>query len=332
MPTLLLSLILVAAALVWAASRLAVYADAIALRFNLSHSWIGILFISIITTLPEGAVTIGALKDVGSPSLALGNVFGSIMFNLAIIALIDLAFRRGGILRLSHAGSILPAVCAMIMLLGVLGMLLFPWPLAVGPLRMGAGALLLPFVFLGLLLVIKKQDAREILPGANQPPPRVRHPLPGFLVCALTVIVCATILARLGDQVAERFMLRHSFVGFILLAIITSLPELTFGIAAVRIGKYDLLLGNIMGANMINTLVIALADIVDPREILQAPGVVGMEQIFAGIMALLATAVILTAIVKRRDAKRRRFIGADSALLLLIYVLCIVAMYYGVNH
>ncbi len=328
----LLTLILVALGIIWAASRLAVYADAIAIRCNLSRSWIGILFVSIVTTLPEGAVTIGALKHVGSPNLAVGNVFGSIMFNLTIIAFIDLALRRGGILRLSQANSLLPVVCAMIMLLGTLGMLLFPLPLRVGPLRMGAGALLLPVVFLGLLLYIRKQEACNILPGVRQPPPRVRHPLLGFLVCAIIVIVCATALAHLGDRIAERFMLRHSFVGFILLAIITSLPELTFGIAAVRIGKYDLLLGNIMGANMINTLVIAVADGVYRRETLQAPRVIGMEQILVGILALLSMALILTAIVRRHETKQRRLIGLDSGLLLLIYALCVVAMYFGINH
>lgn len=331
---LLFALAVVATGIIWAASRLAVYADAIAARFSISRSWIGLLFVSIVTTLPEATVTISAIAHVGRPDLALSNNFGSILFNLMVIAIADLVFRRGGILRFTQEKNALPVACAMTMLILVLVMLLFPIPLQIGPIRVGAGSILAIVVFVGLFVFMEKFEAREIVPSqpeSREQSPPARHPVIGFAVCGIIVIVCAVALANLGDQLADKFALRHSFVGFILLAVITSLPELTFGISSVRIGAYDLLLGNIMGANMLNALVIAVGDIVHRQEVLSAPANIGMEQVLTGLLALLASTMILIGIINRRGAYPRRLLGSTSRLIILIYTACVLVMYFGIG-
>ncbi len=334
MLTLIAALLLVSIGIIWAASRLAVYADAIAEYYHLSRSWIGLLFVSIVTTLPEASVTISAIAKVGRPDLALSNNFGSILFNLVIIAIADMAFRRGGILRLTQEKNALPVACAMTMVILVLGMLLFPVPLALGPIQVGAGAILAILVFIGLFIFMERFEAREIIPGTPQPTltaPPPQHAILGFLVCGGIVIGCGVALAILGDHLAETLTVRRSFIGFTLLAVITSLPELTFGLSAVRIGAYDLLLGNIIGAGMINALVIAAADLVHWRAVLQAPEIVGMEQVLAGLLGLLSMTLVLIGIINRRGTRKRRIIGTTSGLLLLIYAICAAAMYVGIG-
>ncbi len=336
MLTLLPALVLVSVGILWAATRLAVYADAIAERFNISRSWIGLLFVSIVTTLPEGAVTIGSLLHVGRPELAVSNNFGSIMFNLMVIALVDLFFLRGGFLRMLREENALPVACAIFMLVLVIGMLLFPFPLRFGPFHVGAGAILSIVVFFGLFFFMQHFEARAILPEAAPKPQTnnvapLKHPITGFILCGLIVIVCATALAHLGDRIAETLEMRHPFIGFMLLAVISSLPELTFGISAARLRAYDLLLGNIMGANMINALFIAMADTIHWREVLQAPDIIGMEQVFTGMLALLASTMILIGIINRGRKARRRFVGINSGLLLIIYLICVLSMYFGLK-
>ena len=92
-----------------------------------------------------------------------------------------------------------------------------------------------------------------------------------FLVCAIAILISGAKLLELGDQIAEKTGLGRTWIGVILIASVTSLPELITGISAVTFyDAPDIAVGNILGASMINILLIAILDVAGGGQALTA--------------------------------------------------------------
>jgi len=81
-----------------AGTKLAKYGDLIAEKTGLGRIWIGVVLLATITSLPELATGISSVTFVGEPDLTMGDLFGSNLINLVIIAVIDLFYTRGPVL------------------------------------------------------------------------------------------------------------------------------------------------------------------------------------------------------------------------------------------
>jgi len=99
-----LKLFICAALVIFFGAKLSRYGDIIAEKTRLGGLWVGLLLLAAVTSLPELVTGIGAVTVVGSPDLAMGTAFGSNLFNLAIIAILDVAYRHQGPL-LAWAGA-----------------------------------------------------------------------------------------------------------------------------------------------------------------------------------------------------------------------------------
>ncbi|MFC1496271.1 sodium:calcium antiporter [Candidatus Margulisiibacteriota bacterium] len=87
-------------------------------------------------------------------------------------------------------------------------------------------------------------------------------PLTKFIICAFLIYFAGSRLSKYGDIIAEKSGLGHAWIGLVLLAAITSLPELVNGISAVAfVGEPDFAVGNILGACLINMAVIGGLDL-----------------------------------------------------------------------
>lgn len=82
-----------------------------------------------------------------------------------------------------------------------------------------------------------------------------------FALCAAIIVVAGTFLSKYADAIAELTGLGRLLVGSVLLAGATSLPELTVDISAVRLGKPDLAVGDLLGSSLMNLLILALLDL-----------------------------------------------------------------------
>lgn len=87
--------VLCAVIIIFAGTRLAKYADAIAEKTRLGRLWVGLLVLALITTMPELVTALSSAALVKVPDLALGALLGSCPFNLAIIAVLDILHRAG---------------------------------------------------------------------------------------------------------------------------------------------------------------------------------------------------------------------------------------------
>jgi len=274
---LLLSFAVTAAVVVLAGIRLSIHGDALGERTGLGRGLVGLVFLAAVTSLPELVVSLTSVIQCTNPlqgaDLATGNMLGSNIFNLLILALAALLFPRKfdpGKLESPHAAStvyglVLLAFFAVAFLAAEQVEHLVPG------LHCGWGVLLLPTAYAVFLRrehrQQKKSTTEDHLPSeqvlAHLPAPRFYSVL-GWL--CLLIIGGGIVLSILGARMAlpaeqGGFGLEATLIGTIFLAISTSLPELVISIASVRMGFLDMAVGNVLGSNMFNLLIIFAADV-----------------------------------------------------------------------
>ncbi len=329
----------IAAVIIFAGSRLSIFADQLADLLKLSRSAVGILLVSFVTTLPELSTTIGAIAKVGEPNLALGNNLGSVLFNLMIIGICDIIFRKGGILR--QTANYVPCVFhSMLLIILMLITLILPNAISLSGFNFSVGSVLVIVAYIAIFFTTHRDGSthqEQILDEFHAVTDKVAHPdnrhptlvkaLTGFVISGIIVVISGITLASIGDQIAETTGLGQSFVGTLFLAIATSLPELAVGITAVRIGAYDLMIGNVAGANMLNVLVMAIADLIHRKEALHIPDNLVPSQLLTGFCAIVVTLLVMGAMKQKR--KSRLGFGWESVVMLSVYVASLYALYRG---
>ena len=290
-----------------AGTRLTKYADAISEKTQLGRIWIGIALVATITAMPEMATGISAAVLVDSPNLAFGTLIGSVCFNLTIVAILD-ALNRQRIPALSQVSSRqLPGARWGMGLLVLAGLGLYLSPRIGMP---SLGWLSLPAV---LLLVMYPLAVRQILGAEKRHTATedrettnryanltLRGVFVRFYLAAAVVVAAGVWLSFTGDRIADVTGWGTSFVGNLFLAIATSAPEIVVSISAVRMGVPDLALGDILGANMLDTAMVGLVDLFYVRgSIFTATSQVNLVVVVA---ALVMTLIVSLAIARPRDS------------------------------
>ncbi len=310
--------ILSAAVVVVAAIKLAEYGDAISVRTRLGGMFIGTLLMAGATSLPELLTTINSL-DQNVPNLAAGNVFGSNMFNMLLLAVLDAVFWQARILRRVATKHALTASLAVFISAMAIFFILADIDVRIG--WVGLDSLLLMVTYIVGVRLIQGDSPRSasseseaaVVPGV----PTLPWALVGFAAASAALVLATPWLVRSSKGIAEITGLSTGFVGALLVAIVTSLPELTAVIAAARIGAYDLAVGNLFGSNLFNIFILGITDV------FYLPGrflaIVDPAFAIAGLLGLLLTALGLINNLARAE-RRILFVEVDALLLMLGYV------------
>jgi cation:H+ antiporter len=333
----------IAAILVWfAGSRLTRYAEAISKATGIGHAVVGIVLLAGITSLPEIAVTATASFS-GDAELAVNNLFGSIALQVTLLAGVDFVVGRRALT------SVVPEPA--VMLEGSLNVILISTAAAamiVGDVPLfGAGAWSwgLLVAYIGSVWMLARAEGRRpwlaarddridrnLMARESDASQTGRKELLTPLVLktigvAAIILAAGLVLARAGGAIAEQTGLGSSFVGFVLVAIATSLPELSTALAAASRGLVTLAISDILGTNLINVGLVFLADLIDTGE--PVLGRLSQFAIFGALLAIVLTAIMLAGLAERRDRSLFRM-GYDSILVLLVYVGG-VALLYGMR-
>jgi len=306
------------ALLVLAAMQLAKFGDAIAVRTKLGGMFVGTLLMAGATSLPELLTGISSLRQ-GVPDLAAGNLLGSNMFNMFMLALLDLLFRQERILRRVATRHALTASLATLLI----GMTAF-FTLANIDTRIGwvgvDSLLLLATYVAGVRLIQSgnRGSGGEAVPEEElEGVPTLVRALIGFGLAAGVLIVVTPWLVSSSKEIAEITGLSAGFVGTALVALVTSLPELATTIAAVRIGAFDLAIGNLFGSNAFNVVALSLTDFFYlPGRFL---GVVDPSFALVALLGLILTCLALIGNLARVE-RRLFFIEIDALIILLVYL------------
>lgn len=311
-----------------AGKKLSYYGDMVADLTGMSKGWIGIILMASITSLPELMVGVSSVAIVGSADLAVGDIIGSCAFNLGILALLD-AFtpKKIPIFGIASQTHILNAGLGII-LIALVGLVMFiPHHIAITP-WIALSSIIFIFVYLISIRIIyfNEQNHPEISSHKkenydNLSPNKI---IGKFMLFASMIIAAALILPFIADQIAEMTGLEKSFVGTFFLAVSTSLPEIAVSIAAVRMGSIDMAVGNLLGSNIFNILILALDDLFYTKGLL-------LQDASPSHLISILSAIIMSAIViigLSYHARGKKFILAwDAVLIFIVYAINLLLLY-----
>lgn len=322
-----LAFVVCAAAIFLAGGRLSYYGDQIAELTGLGGAWIGLILMAFVTSLPELMVGISSVSLVGSADLAVGDVLGSCAINLLILASLDIFVpsrrRLFGMASHSHVmaaalGIVLFATVGVGLMSGD-SLALTPW--------IGLSSIAFLVIYLASVRFIFRysQDAPD---PAVQPPlddtlaspapdrARLLRAITRYALFAAVVVAAAVALPPAAEAIARMSGLQESFVGTVFLALSTSLPELAVSLAAIRMGAIDMAVGNILGSNLFNILILSVDDAFYRGGLLLADASGShLLTVFATI-AMSGVAIVGLTIP---SAGKRFLLAGDAALMLLIY-------------
>jgi cation:H+ antiporter len=252
------------------------------------------------------------------------------MANMLILALVDLMPPRRDVLRRATLDHALAACLAISLSAFAAAFLLAPTGIVV------AGVSPESFVLAGAYLLgtraVYRHAMRDYRPDVRAPDedaergevPTLRRSLLGFGAWALVTLSAAPVFAWAAKEVAEVTGLGTTFVGTWLVGLSTSLPELVASIAAVRIGAFDLAVGNLLGSNAFNVSILLWLDLAHPGASIWTEA--SPTHVLSIVFGIVLMALGLAAIVYRAK-KRFAMLEPDSALIVLTYVLAIWVLY-----
>ena len=319
-----------------AGTKLSKYGDLIARKTGLGRVWIGVVLLATITSLPELATGISSVSLIGKPDLTLGDLFGSNLTNLAIIALIDVFYTRGPVLHFLGTGIVLATILST-MLIAVVATFLY---IAhnVNSLGIANYLGLYSIIFLCLYLLaqymlFRFQHNQQGQATDNEPVTEYNEDISlkkisiFFSVAALATIVAGTWLGFIGNEISEITGLKASFVGTLFLAICTSAPEIVVAISAARMGALDMAVGNVVGSNLFNMGVIIFID-----DLFYTAGPilshVAMDHISTALFAILMSCAVIIGLIYRPRSWPRLWVGVDTTTLAVLYFGAIVVLYF----
>lgn len=312
--------------IVGAAIKLAEYGDIIAIRTGLGGMFIGTLLMAGATSLPELLTGINSInQDI--PELAAGNIFGSSMFNMFMLAIIDIMNYRQRVLRQLAVSHALTASLA-ILLTGA-AVFFIEGHVGVGLGWIGTDSLLLIALYFFGTQIIHSYN-RKLSVSENPPAlelngvPPLWQGLLGFAAATTVLILVTPYLVGASADIAKETGMSAGFVGIALVAVVTSLPEVVTTLAATRIGAYDLAVGNLFGSNIFNIFALGLTDAFYTEGLFLTD--MNRDIALAGTLALLLTSMALVGNLARVE-RRIWFIEIDALLIFVVYILGMITLY-----
>lgn len=354
-PLILLWLQLAAAValIVVAATFLARSAAAIADKTGLGRSFIGVVMLATATSLPELGTGVSAIVLVNESDLAAGDAFGSNLFNLLIIGLLDIYWRKGPLLTfVSYTSALVGALGGLLIGLGAIAMIIHNLAVSVADWRVSpVSPLMLAGFLVAIFLVHRAERSRESEISSDEDesapaaaPSRQNESAPAtapsyeneslarafavYAASAAVVVGAAVWLAYAADGVATEMGWAASFMGTQFLALSTSLPELAASFAALRLGAPDMAITNLLGSNIFNMGVVLFLD-----DLAFADGAIWAQideiHLLTAVVGVIMTAVAVTAILTPNDERRRRSpYSVEAAALVVLYIAASLLVFY----
>ncbi|HDP25595.1 MAG TPA: sodium:calcium antiporter [Deltaproteobacteria bacterium] len=289
---------------------------------GLSRGFIGALMLGLITSLPELIGTLTAVISKSNPDLGVGNIFGSNLFNIAILSASILIFSaklkdQQWSWRSNFSAYMSISLAAFLVLL-----------IAMAPTDPRGGFFgnffILGFYGLGMWMYAHQGGDGILEPpasGSKKSGSLGRNLVMVFLAGTF-VVVSGVLLANACDEIARQTRLTSTFVGSLFMAAATSLPELVITMRLLRFGNISMATGNIFGSNAMNLTIVAIADLLYRPSLYTTITSLQLVSLGAG---LLMTGIFLSGALVRSSRKLK--IQMDNIAVLGIYMLVYIWLY-----
>lgn len=323
------AIFLLAAVVVWFAGvRLTHNLDTIARRTGMDSAFVGMLLLGGITSLPEVA-NVATASRMGNPALAVNNLLGSAAINVLLLAVADAAVGRQAVTgTVARPSTLMMAALCMLVLIAV-ALVVTVGDVAVG--GFGMGSLAICALSIGCFRLATGYDARSpwsVEDGSGRQDDEdeargdhaagmrglwVRVALDGALIFA-----AGYALSQTGDAIAEQTGMESALVGFALIGLATSMPELSTILTALRLGRPEMAFGQVLGTNFINLSLLPLGDaLFDGGPVLRE---LGTFEVVSALLGASLIGVFLVGLLEHRDRTIFKM-GTDSAVVIVLFAL-----------
>jgi cation:H+ antiporter len=317
--------------------------DALDSRLGLGDELGGIILLAIAGSLPELAITVVAAAR-GNLSLAAGNLIGGIAIQTMVLVICDVAAGRERPLTFL-VGALTPVLEGMLVVLVVSGVLmgaLLKPSVAIGGVVSPASVAIVVVWMAGIYVInrVRKDPRWSVSMPGSQPGrrrrrdahPEASHPfadrstaqVAGIFAGACAVTLIAGVGLELsGNTLASRSGVNGVIFGATVLAAATALPEISSGIAAIRLGDNALAIGDIFGGNAFQVCLFLLADVIAGSPVLPTTGDLNG---WLASLGVALTAIYAIGVVARPYRCLAR-LGPDSLLAIGVFALGVAGMF-----
>ena len=340
----LIALFIAAAAVVWVAgTRLSNTTDVLSSRLGFGEALGGLILLAIATNLPELAITVSAALH-HALGIAIGNILGGIAIQTVVLVILDqFGVRQKHPLSYMAASLLLVLEGLLVIAVLVVAIMSTQFPAGLIFARVAPGDLTIVLLWLiGLWLLSKARtdlpwqekgdapggqerdgtaEARRKQEAATKSRSTTREVLV-FVAAAIATLVAGVVLEESGNAIAGDVGLSGVLFGATFLAASTAIPEISTGLASVRLGDYRLAYSDIFGGNAFLPVLFLLASLVSGKAAL--PQAQRSDIYLAGLGILLTTIYLYGLIFRPR--RQVLNMGIDSVVVLVLYVLGVVGL------
>lgn len=313
--------------ILYSGTKIARYGDAIAEKTGLGRMWIGVFLMASVTSLPELITGISSAAIFGIPDIAAGDVFGSNVFNLSIIAILDLSSERP-ILGSIKRGHVVSAGFGIVLIsVAALGVVIGDRLPSVG--WVGSYSFVIIALYFISLRSIFVYEAGIKGSAGDEGEDKYGHlthsdVYRGYAVNALIIVAAAAWLPSIGERLAAQTGLGQTFVGNLMVALATSLPELVVSVSAIRIGAVDMAVSGLLGSNLFNIGILAVDDVFYTRGPILSH--VSKSHVLPALSAIVMSAVTVIG-VSMKPQKKRWPLSLSAGVLALVFILNMLVLY-----
>jgi cation:H+ antiporter len=343
----LLAILLAAGVVTWVAGlSLSKATDVIDDHFDLGQALGGVILLGIAGTLPELAITVSAALS-GALGLATGNLLGGIAMQTLVLVLLDATSRSKR--PLTHLSNTLEPLHEGALVVGLVGIAimgaLLPASASIGSASPASIAIVVVWL-LGIVTLNRSRSTQRwkaVSVGASGREGGAApvggtaaraNPMEGspigrviaiFSLAAAVTLIAGVLLEQSGDALATRFGIDGVIFGATVLALITALPEISTGIAAVRMGEVGLAMGDIFGGNAIQITLFLVADLLAGKPVLPEASA---QSGWLAALGIVVTAIYLNGLMTRPADKVLGLVGPDSAMVTIANGLGVAGLVY----
>lgn len=300
------------------------YGDIIAEKTGMSASWVGLILLATATSLPELITGISSVKFANAPNIAVGDVLGSTVFNLAILVILDALYKKETLYSRAAQGQILSAALGT-MLIGFSGfsVLLDHAGISAPVGHVGLYTPIIVLVYFASMRAIHRYEHRTLDQYTEASTERYPHitlskAVSGYLLAASAVILAGVWLPFIATDISELMGWKQSFVGTLLVAGVTSAPEVAVTVSALRIGALNMAIANLLGSNLFDILILAIDDFLyTPGPLL---GSVDTSHAITSLTAVMMSALVIVGLIFRPQRRAVLKLTWISLGLFLLYV------------
>jgi cation:H+ antiporter len=330
-------LILVGGLAVWyCGTKLVTYVDLLGDKLHIGKAFLGALLLGGVTSLPELTTTIVA-SYLGNATLAVSNLLGGIAMQTTVLAAADLLLMKQALTFVAPqpvlimSGVLLIFQLAFVIVCGVLGEFLSFYDI-------GLWSFLNFAIFILFLFILRKYEGKEkwVATGkAKKNDPKkdskfaerqsTRVLTMKIILYALPVVGGGILITYGANRLVEITGLASDFMGASIVALTTSLPEITTTFNAIRIRAYTLAISNIFGSNALMIGVLLISDIFYVKGLIF--NAIPKSVLFLSALGILVTAAYIWGLLERRDKTFLRM-GIDSFVVILIEIGGLFVLYF----